>query len=91
MISLQEKEEAYYTFDMPVQAIWETSLEVQNIADEILKDRLEQRKGHNAILAAIPLDQRSNQNDDFTFGEKTARGGGGGRSIVGLKPLKTNF
>jgi phage anti-repressor protein len=61
------KTEAFFTKDIPVQAIWETSVEVQDIADALLLQKLEQSRGHDDILDEIPLSEQSTSSDGFTF------------------------
>jgi hypothetical protein len=63
------KEEAFYSKDLPLQAIWETSLEAQEFADKRLQERLMEDQ-HDELLDSIPVSKQSTEDDVFTFGTK---------------------
>jgi hypothetical protein len=87
--SSPRKEETFYSKDLPAEAIWETSIEAQLFADRRLKEKLATRKGHDALLESIPIDEQSNQEDNFTFGTrhgclKTVKNG----QTIGIVPKR---
>jgi hypothetical protein len=64
------KEEVFYSHDLPADAIWETSLEVQDFADMRLEQRLARARKKDRIIDKIPMSQQSTEDDSFTFGTK---------------------